>query len=148
MRAIPIVALALCAACSSTSGPGTSSLTGTWNATASSLPTGVRQLQLVLTQTGGAVSGTGALTNIGDGPNFQFRIVGQAGLNGSTSCFPEPSFGTCHVQFRLYAVDAAGDTLFFAGQFVNTTSLHGNVASSNALPFQNIDGEVLDFDRQ
>jgi len=145
LRSVPFIVLALTSACGSSTSPDPGALSGTWSAASATLPAGVRGLSFTLVQTSNTISGTGQYSTVG-GFVAQLHVTGQAGLDGSRSCFPVgPS--SCHVNFELQATDASGDTIFYQGQFAGSNALQGDVNSTNALPFWNVDYSLLQFNR-
>lgn len=146
MRATLLLPLALTIACSSSTSPKRDPLSGNWQATSATLATGVKALNVTLTQVSDTITGTAVLNFIGD-RSLTFQVRGKAGLDGSISCFPVAPIGTCHVNFQFTAADTEGDQLFFQGQFVNGDLLTGDIQSSSGLPFQNVDGRMLQFAR-
>lgn len=146
MRGVLVLPLALAIACSSSTAPQRDQLSGIWLATSASLPTGVNALQVTLTQVNDTITGTALLVYTGNRPQVTLQVHGRAGLDGSTSCFPE-SPTVCHVTLQFQATDAGGDEVFFQGQFNNGNLLFGDVQSSSGLPFWNVDGRSLQFAR-
>jgi len=150
MRSVLGLPLALAVACSSSVSPERDSLSGLWYARSNMLPAGAYEMHLSLTQAADTITGTAALDLDGGSRTILMQVRGRAGLNGSMSCFPVgPSIGpsTCHVAFQFQAADASGDTVYFWGQFLNHDLLYGDIQSTNALPFWNVDGKSMEFDR-
>jgi len=147
MRRVLVLPLALAIACSSSTSPQRGSLTGTWQATTASLPTGVKDMRVTLTQANETLTGSAVLDYIGDRPSVTLQVHGRAGLDGSMGCFPVAPTGLCHVTFQFTATDSDGDQVFFQGQVNNGNALFGDVQSSSGLPFWNVDGRVLRFSR-
>ena len=147
MRRVLVLPLALAIACSSSTSPQRDPLTGTWQATTASLPTGVKDMRVTLTQVNDTLIGSAVLDYIGDRPSVTLQVHGRAGLDGSMGCFPVAPIGSCHVTFQFTATDSGGDEVFFQGQVNNGNALFGDVQSSSGLPFWNVDGRALQFAR-
>ena len=148
MRAMSIVlSVAVATACSSATAPSPS-LTGAWYANVLGAGSGTVPIEatvrLDLTQTGETVTGMAvfspSLPPVGVTPDT-LQVRGQSGLAGSQVCFPPSIPIACHVKFSLVGGDAAGDTLYFSGQFTGADSLLVDMHSNR----ENTDGHPLRF---
>jgi hypothetical protein len=148
MRGALVLPLVAAIACSSSTLPQLGPLSGSWQATTASLPTGIKDMRVMLMQANDTLTGSAVVEFIGGRPAVTLQVHGRAGLDGSMACFPVTVMGSCHVTFQFTAADASDDDVFFQGQVNNNGNLlFGDVESSFGLPFGNVDGRALQFSR-
>ena len=144
MRATLVLPVALTIACSSSTVP-VSAINGRWEASGA-VGTGVQAFQLSLAETNGSISGTATLSYLdANRQSLILHVTGRTGLDGSP-CLPEQP-NVCHARFEFKAGDASGDTIYFIGQLKSQNVMFGDVQATAGLPYRNVDGLGLEFDR-
>ncbi|HZS61832.1 MAG TPA: hypothetical protein VFA43_21355 [Gemmatimonadaceae bacterium] len=148
MRRFLVLPLGLAIACSSSTSPQHEPLTGAWRATSATLPAGLRDFRVTLTQVNDTITGTAVLDYIGD-RSVTFKVAGRAGLNGGECGTIDVVIPNCHVQFQFTATanEATDEFINFGGGLVAGGQLRGDVGSTADFPFTSIDGRELGFER-